>query len=112
MERMVFMVQGSVVEPYRVTLEKTETNLNVYCNCAAGSNGQICKHRFRILSGNPEGVIDLDSNQLCIAADWLVGTDVEAALMALVMAEDDCDAAKKKLVKARKLLAQVCRSDR
>lgn len=107
MERMVFLVQGSEIEPYRVTLEKVEGNLNAYCTCAAGSNGQYCKHRFRILSGNPEGIIGLDSNELRKAVDWLVGTDVEAALKTLVMAEDNFDAAKKELAKAKKLLAQA-----
>lgn len=107
MERMEFMVQGSEVEPYRVTLERSGSNLNAYCTCAAGSNGQYCKHRFRILSGNPEGLIDPDSGMLCTAVDWLSGTDVEEALCELAKAEDRFESAKKELSKAKKLLAQA-----
>lgn len=101
MERMEFMVQGGKVEPYRVTLEKIGTNLNAYCTCAAGSNGQYCKHRFRILSGNPDGVVAPDLDKLRTAVDWLVDTDVESTLRALIAAEDQVIATKKALAKAR-----------
>jgi hypothetical protein len=107
MDRMVFMVQGSEIEPYRVTLEKADGNLNAYCTCAAGSNGQSCKHRFRILSGNPEGLIDSDLGDLGLAVDWVIGTDVETALRGLIAAEDNFEAAKKELAKAKKMLAQA-----
>lgn len=104
MERMMFVVQGSEAEPYRVTLEKSGRNLNAYCTCAAGSNGQYCKHRFRILSGNPEGIINPNMDELRLAVDWLNGTDVETALKNLVLAEDYFEAAKKDLAKAKKYL--------
>jgi hypothetical protein len=107
MERMDFMVQGGEIEPYRVTLEKSGSNLNAYCTCAAGSNGQYCKHRFRILSGNPEGLVDPDLDRLRAAVDWLVDTDVGIALSALVKAEDDFNSAKKELARTKKLLAQA-----
>ncbi|MEW9625644.1 SWIM zinc finger family protein [Rhodanobacter geophilus] len=101
MERMEFTVQGSAAIPYRVTLEKGGTNLNAYCTCAAGSNGQYCKHRFRILSGNPEGLVGPDPDGLRVAVDWLEGTDVESALRDLIAAEDHVIAAKKVLTQAK-----------
>ncbi|MEP7186007.1 MAG: SWIM zinc finger family protein [Rhodanobacter sp.] len=107
MDRMEFDVQGSEPESYRVTLEKDGDNLNAYCTCAAGANGQYCKHRFRIFSGNPEGIIDPNFEALCSAVDWLVGTDVEAALSDLAKAEDRYEMAKKNLSKTKKLLAQA-----
>lgn len=101
MERMEFVVQGSEVEPYRVTIERFGANLNAYCTCAAGSNGQYCKHRFRILSGNPEGVVAPDLSKLRAAVDWLVDTDVESALRGLIAAEDQLVAAKMTLTQAK-----------
>ena len=107
MDRMEFFVQGSEIEPYHVIIEKTGNNLNAYCTCAAGSNGQYCKHRFRILSGNPEAIISPDYVALRQAVDWLAGTDVEAALSTLASAEDSYEKAKRELSLAKKVLAQA-----
>lgn len=106
MERMEFLVQGGELEPYRVTLEKSGANLNAYCTCAAGANGQYCKHRFRILSGNPEGIVGPDLEMLRLAVDWLVGTDVELTLRGLIAAEDQLISAKRALFKAQGMRAQ------
>lgn len=105
MERMEFVVQGGEAEPYRVTLEKAGRNLNAYCTCAAGANGQYCKHRFRILSGNPEGVVCPDLSMLRMAVNWTEGTDVEMALRNLIAAEDQLIAAKKGLSEAEGMRA-------
>lgn len=107
MDRMEFLVQGSEVEPYRVILEKQGENLNAYCTCAAGANGQYCKHRFRILSGNSQGLIAADLANLCRAVDWLVGTDVEAAISALAKAEDGFATAKAALAEAKRTVAKA-----
>jgi len=109
MGRMEFIVQGSEIEPYQVTLERSGANFNAYCTCAAGANGQYCKQRFRILSGNPEGLVDPDLEKLRLAVDWLAGTAVEAAIDNLAKAEDNLEVAKKTLAKAKKSLAQAMR---
>lgn len=109
MDRIEFYVQGSEDEPYRVVIEKDGENLNAYCNCAAGMNGQYCKHRFRILSGNPENLVGDNQHQLGTAVDWLVGTDVEAALSVVARAEDEFEIAKKVLADAKKRLASALR---
>jgi uncharacterized Zn finger protein len=106
MERMEFLVQGSALDPYRVTIERFDNNLNVYCTCGAGSNGQICKHRMRILSGNPDGLIEANIDHLKHAVDWLVGTDVELALSELALAEDAFESSKQLLAAAKKKLAK------
>lgn len=109
MDRLEFCVQGSAEEPYRVVFEKTEGNLNAYCTCPAGANGQYCKHRFRLLSGNPEGLTSGNHSMLERVVSWLVGTDVEAALVELARAEDAQESAKKRLSKAKKMLAEALR---
>lgn len=107
MDRMEFLVQGSADEPYRVTIEKLGNNLNAYCTCAAGANGQYCKHRFRILSGNPEGITEGKIENLSAAVDWLVGSDVELALQDLAEAEDSLKAAKRALSVSKKRLSKA-----
>ena len=97
MEQAIFYVKGSASKPYRVTIERDGTNLNAYCTCAAGSHGMCCKHRLRIFSGNPEGMLDPDLDLLRSIVDWIVGTDVELALIELARAEDEFDAAKESL---------------
>lgn len=110
MSRLEFSVQGSASEPYRVVFEKVGDNLNAYCSCPAGANGQCCKHRLRLLSGNPEGVISDSHSLLNDLASWLVGTNVETALVELIRAEDAQNLAKQRLAKAKKLLAAAFRA--
>jgi hypothetical protein len=60
-----------------------------------------CKHRLRIFSGNPEGMLDPDIDLLRSIVDWIVGTDVELALIELARAEDEFDEAKESLRDSR-----------
>jgi NAD-dependent DNA ligase len=109
--RVQFLVQGSESEPYKVTIEKNGNDLNAYCTCAAGVNGQSCKHRLRILSGNPEDLVGGDVNALTAVVDWLSGTDVETFLRELIQAEDEYEAARKRLSAARKRFSSSMRHD-
>lgn len=107
MERMEFLVQGSALDPYRVTLERVDNSLKAYCTCAAGSNGQMCKHRMRILQGNSDGLLGLDVCQLEMAVKWLIGTDAELAIRELADAESAYERSKKNLALAKKRLGRV-----
>ncbi len=111
MLRAEFFVQGSVKEPYRVTFEKKGRNLNAYCTCAAGSNGQSCKHRLRIFSGNGEALVGGDIHMLSVVADWIAGTDVEYFLKELIKAEDIYNAARKDLANAKIKFIESLRKD-
>ena len=109
MGRLEFLVQGSSPEPYRVIVEKSESNLNGFCTCAAGANGQACKHLMQILSGNPDGLLDECVGKLVDAVNWTANTDVEMALQQLALAEDHLIAAKKALSSAKKNLSAALR---
>lgn len=111
MKRIEFSVKSSDKnkDPYRVVIEKSDSNLNAFCNCGAGINGQYCKHRFQVLSGNPENVIGAKNTELALVVDWLVGTDVEVALSSLALAEDQFEHSKKILNDAKKNLAVALR---
>lgn len=105
MENIVFLVQGSAVDPYRVTFRKEGSNLNAYCTCPASANGQYCKHRFAILGGETAGIVSRNADQVQTVVTWLPGTDVAEALKALIAAERKFENARKSVIKARDDLA-------
>jgi hypothetical protein len=107
MEELLFLVQGSAEEPYRVSFRKHGNNLSAYCTCPAGQNGQYCKHRFRILGGSAEGIVSGNSEDVLIVKSWLPGTDVEAALLGVTEKEILLEKAKKDLSAVKKKLART-----
>jgi uncharacterized Zn finger protein len=109
MKEIEFLVQGSAPEPYRVTFIKDKNNLNAFCTCPAGENGQYCKHRFAILAGDAKGITSMNEDLVATIRDWLPGTDLEDALMALAEAEHEYDVAKERLSAAKKKTAQAMR---
>lgn len=83
--------------------------MSAYCTCAAGDNGQYCKHRFNILGGITEGVVSGNIQDVKIVESWLPGTDVENALNEVMDAEEQFNKAKQKLSSAKKRLAGAFR---
>jgi len=110
MDVIKFLVQGSAPAPYRVTFTKTKTNLNAFCTCPAGDNGQYCKHRFGILSGSTKSIVSDNQNEVTIVQSWLPGSDVGKSLIEMTEAEHECDLAKKRLSLAKKKVAKAMRS--
>lgn len=110
MESIECLVQGSGSEPYRVVIRKDGGNLTAFCSCPAGSNGQSCKHRLRLLSGNPEGALDVGKDQLAMIVSWVSGSDVEVALQALAKAEDQLALSQRAVAAAKKRLAEALRT--
>lgn len=110
MEIITFSVQGSGEEPYTVEFRKDGSNLSAYCTCPAGEVGQYCKHRFRILDGDSEGVVGGREQDVKMVATWLIGTDVEAAMLALAKAETIFEQAKKDVSALKKQVARAMRT--
>lgn len=110
MNRLVFYVQGSAVEPYRVTFEKIGNNLNGYCTCPAGDKGQHCKHRTNILYGVLDGIVNPNFTDLSRLGGWIPGTDVERALNELNIADQAFKAAEERFKAAKKNLSIALRS--
>jgi hypothetical protein len=109
MEEICFLVQGSAEEPYTVTFRKNGHNLSAYCTCPAGENGQHCKHRMNILVGITHGIVSGNETEVQVITSWLPGTDVEAALTAVIDAEKRYERAKSELSAAKKRLAKSFR---
>jgi hypothetical protein len=105
MEKLTFLVQGSGSVPYEVKLRKNGDNLTAICSCPAGSLGQYCKHRFQILEGEAKGIVSENQDQVSLVKQWLRGTDVEAALLDVRVAEKAAEIAKQNLSDAKRKLA-------
>lgn len=109
MDTIKFLVQGSTPEPYSVTFTKTKNNLNAFCTCPAGDNGQYCKHRFGILSGSTKSIVSENKDEVSIIQSWLPGSDVEEALKEMAEAEYESDLARKRLSFAKKKVVKAMR---
>jgi SWIM zinc finger len=102
-----FLVQGSSDNQYEVRFDFDGSNLNAYCSCPAGMNGQYCKHRLAILAGESEKIISENAADVSVVQSWLPGTDIELAIHDLAEAEHEFDLTKKKLALAKKALARA-----
>jgi hypothetical protein len=110
MSILTFLVQDSSKEPYKVTFQKNDANLSAYCTCPAGDNSQYCKHRFNILGGITEGIVSGNDADVSIVVSWLPGTDIEAALNAVIDAEEKYEQAKRNFSDAKKRIAKAFRN--
>ena len=107
MDEIVFLVQGSAPEPYSVHFRKSGSNLSAHCTCPAGTVGQICKHRLRILDGDAEGIVSCNEGEVPTAVSWLNGSNVESAMLELRAAETRLAVAQKEASALKKKLARV-----
>jgi uncharacterized Zn finger protein len=110
MDIIKFLVKGSAPGPYQVTFTKTENNLNAFCTCPAGENGQYCKHRFDILSGSTNALVSENQNEVEIIRAWLPGSFIEETLKEMAQAEHESNLAGKRLSLAKKKVAKAMRS--
>ena len=110
MEELVFLVKGSSSDAYELTFIKDGASLTALCTCPAGQFGNSCKHRVAILDGKSETITSGNADQVPTVAEWLVGTDVEAALSELREAEKSTDHAKEDLTALKRKLARAMNS--
>ena len=110
MEQLTILVKGSSAEPYETTFIKDGGSLTAICTCPAGTYGNLCKHRRSILTGDAGAVLDADEEKVPTVVEWLIGTDVEAALKELCDVEATKDSSKDSLLTAKPKLARAMNS--
>lgn len=80
---MNFVVRSkSSGNEYNVQVYSTEDGPVITCDCPAGENGQYCKHRFALISGDEREVVEADAQVSEIAA-LVAGSRLEAAIDAM-----------------------------
>lgn len=110
MEQLSIRVKGSSADPYETIFIKDGESLTALCDCPAGSFNNVCKHRVNILDGDTSAVLEEDTAKVQQVVEWLVGTDVEAALRELRDIEARKDVPKEEVVTAKRKLARAMNS--
>lgn len=110
MEQLVFLVKGSSSDAYEVTFIKDGASLTALCTCPAGTFGNSCKHRVNIFDGKSESISSDNADRVPVVAEWLVGTDVEAALGELRRTEKSTESSKDDVAALKKKLARAMNS--
>jgi len=106
----VFRVKGSSSDEYEITFIKDGESLTALCSCPAGQFGGSCKHRVAILDGKSDAITSDNVDQVATVTQWLVGSDVEAALSALREAEEIKGFPKEELAALKKKLGRAMNS--
>ena len=106
MDELRFSIHGSSDEPYTVRFERPASgNLNAYCTCPAGKNGQYCKHRVNLLNGEIKGIVSGNEDDLPKLAEMIKGSDVETTYNRVIDLEAQAARIKKQISDAKKDLA-------
>ncbi len=108
MDTVVFMVQGSAIEPYRVVFSRLSAKvIAAYCTCPAGDMGIACKHRLNIINGKTKGIVSGNEDQVAEITTWMPGSDIETAIANVVTADELLIQAKDRLFKAKRALGRT-----
>jgi len=109
MRHIEFTIRGMKGDLYTCTFEREGENLNAFCTCPDGRNGNYCKHRFALIDGNRSIVVSNNAEQVDELPDMIAGTDVETALVALSEAIESYQQAEERLVEKQLALALAMR---
>lgn len=101
-------VEGSTGAPYLATFSREGDSLVTTCTCAAGVKRTHCKHRLALFAGNLGSVRGIAPPDLAEQLSaMLKGTQVEAALLDLEVAEAEARATVVRVKRAKRFLDRV-----
>lgn len=84
---LIFLIQGSSPNPFRVCFRREGETLSATCTCNAGVLGKLCKHRLGLMKGDPFGLVGGSTEQVSLIQELFQGTAGEPALKDLLDAE-------------------------
>jgi uncharacterized Zn finger protein len=102
-----FLIQGSSSQPYETLFYVTDNNISGTCTCSAGINGQSCKHRLNILSGDTKGIISGNESDVELVRQAFKNTPLESKLNQLAEIEKDMEDIKKRINETKKEIARI-----
>ncbi|MGE3611710.1 MAG: hypothetical protein AB7I27_19120 [Bacteriovoracaceae bacterium] len=108
--KFLFLVQGSSSDPYEVEVNVEDRNLSVSCDCAASINGQICKHRLRIISGSTEGIVSDNKADVRAVRDAFEKSEVMSLIVLRDKKEQEIESLKKEVKELSKKISSSLRS--
>ena len=108
-ESIEFDVRDTDLIECRVTFVKADNNLSGFCTCALGQSEAYCDHRLDILRGDTGAIVSDNVGDAASVAQWVVGTDVYAAMLEIEQWENRANEAAERLEKAKQRLGQAMR---
>ena len=84
---LIFLIQGSAPNPFRVCFRRDGERLSATCTCNAGVLGKLCKHRLGLMKGDPFGLVGGSAEQVSLIQELFKGTEGESAMKGLLEAE-------------------------
>jgi SWIM zinc finger len=110
-QALEFFVQGSQVEPYRVTFRKDGVKVAIFCTCRAGKQGDCCKHKLALIAGNDESIIGGNRHELNLTSVLLADGHIHAAIQTLNDADVALEIAKNNRKQAKHALSALMRGN-
>ena len=102
-----FLIQGSTYEPYETIFYFDGKNLNATCTCAAGNNGQYCKHRTELLKGEITKIVSTNKSEINNLLQAFKNSPLDLKLQQLKSEEQQLEQLKKKVDATKKEVAKI-----
>lgn len=107
-------VSSSREDPYDVVFTIEDGFFTVYCNCRAGTFGQLCKHKYGLLLGFDDMLFDpSDEDQiekLNTVTDWAKRSEFSDYIIHMNEMEEIAKEAKKAFVASKKAFAAAMKN--
>jgi uncharacterized Zn finger protein len=102
-----FVLLGETGDDVVVSFTRSGDNLTSACTCEAGKMEMYCNHVFQLLAGKVAHLVSPNEAEVDQLPAMASGTDVAAALEALILAEAALANAKKSVATAKQQLSKA-----
>jgi len=106
-ETIIFLVQGSAKEPYKVKFSKKDQKITATCTCQAGRFSEYCKHRISILTNKSNDIVSENIEDVQKISSWIANTEIENALNHFIQMQELEKKAKSETKKAKKVFEKI-----
>ncbi|MBE6442289.1 MAG: hypothetical protein E7022_08200 [Desulfovibrio desulfuricans] len=103
----VFTVSGDSGHDYELSIGHSEDGMYFRCSCPAGQNGQLCKHRLRILQGDDSAMYYTDENTMLLLNNFRSLPEIKSILAKKYEIEQEQERLKKELNKLKKKMGRI-----
>lgn len=102
----VIVRSSSSGNEYRIVVLQEQNGVSLSCNCPAGATGGYCKHRFALIDGNTQDVVEATGDVETIPS-MVNGTELEAAINRMHDQERAIKDAQAELKQIKKVVGRV-----